>query len=372
MIFAPYQLLYMNFEVSSLKTIRVAVIGVGRMGKIHIENFSKISNVKVVACADKNIEHAREIAEKFGIPAVYSDYREMLKKEKLDAVSNATTDDAHYPVAMQVLKRKIPILSEKPLATNLKHAQKMRDAAQASGVINMVNFSYRNRSALQRGAAYIRSGAIGKVLHVEASQVQDWHYRLEGTGWKDDDGSLAYWALWRCSHNHGGTGVFGDVGCHILDFVSMFCDEDIAEISSFMQTYPKSKHIKGYDMEANNSFVCAVKFAGGGEGVVHVTHAAPGNRNALRIRIFCEEGSIEFDSSESDSEYQLFKRGPDAKWETIKCDPTPSVYERFIEAVRTGIPSEDGNDFANGCKIQAYLHYGFKSAQMKKAYEIKL
>ena len=300
---------------------------------------------------------------------------EMLDKEKLDGVSNVTSDRAHYLVAMEVLKRKINLLSEKPLAETLEQAQIMRDAATTSGVVNMVNFSYRNSCALQKAAEVIRSGKLGQVLHVEASYMQDWMVNGAPGHWHDQD-----WILWRISSNQGGTGALGDVGCHIYDLTCLLTNETIADISARLYTHPKDLQSgyefqgKKYDLDANNGFVSTVQFAGGGLGVIHVSHGCVGQANSLRARVYCQLGAIEIDLDTSYDEYFICT-GKDMKcrkWKTVKCKPTLNNYERFVKAIKTGKPSADGNDFANGCAIQAYLHYSFLSAAEQRPEKIVL
>ena len=85
----------------------------------------------------------------------------MLGKEKLDGVSNVTPDAVHAEISLAVIEHGLAILCEKPLATSLADAKKMRDAALQAGVVNMVNFSYRNSSGLQKAAEVVRKGGIG-------------------------------------------------------------------------------------------------------------------------------------------------------------------------------------------------------------------
>ena len=104
--------------------------------------------------------------------------------------------------------------------------------------------------------------------------------------------------------------------------------------------------------------------------MIHVTHAAPGHYNHVRCNVYCEKGSLEFDSALGKDSYRLYTGNRKLLWRTVQCKPTPNNYERFIKAVRTGKPPADGNDFANGCKIQACMHYGIESAQQRKTMEI--
>ena len=178
--------------------IKIGVIGTGGMGNWHADAYSKISDVKIVACSDVVEENRKKFAEKWKVSNVYSDYNEMFKKEKLDGVSNVTPDGIHKDVAIAALKNGVPILSEKPLAKNLADAKKMYQLAKKSKVINMVNFSYRKSSGLQEAAKAIAMGKIGRIIHVEASYLQSW---LSSKYWGDWSKETTW--LWRLSTKHG-------------------------------------------------------------------------------------------------------------------------------------------------------------------------
>ncbi len=146
--------------------IKIAIVGTGGMAGGHAEWFqNKISGCKVVACCDVAPDRVKTFAERFNIPAYYTDMDDMLRKEQLDAVSNVTPDRFHAPLSLKAIAKGLHVLCEKPLATCHADARKMAVAAQRKGVVNMVNFSYRNSSAIHRAARLIRDGKIGRVIH---------------------------------------------------------------------------------------------------------------------------------------------------------------------------------------------------------------
>ena len=339
--------------------IRIGVIGTGGMAQHQAAQFEKIKGVKLTACCDISAERAAAFAARFGIPAVYTDYREMLAKEKLDGVTNVTPDAMHKAVALAVIRRGLAILSEKPLATSLKDARAMAAAAAKAGVINMVNFSYRNSCALQKATAVVRGGAIGRIVHVEASYLQSW---LVAKSWGDWRTNPAL--TWRLSTSHGSAGDLGDIGCHIYDMTTLLCG-DIAEIDCRLKTFDKGvpgNRIGEYALDANDSFAATVLFRNGAIGTIHSSRWATGHANSLRVRVYGDQGAVEVDLDKSYEEYRICvgKKDIDAyAWRTVKCRPTPSNYQRFITAIRTG--KNDPSDFANGARIQACLHYSFES-----------
>ena len=129
--------------------IRIGIIGAGGMGNAQAREFGKLKGCKVVAVCDVDPAKAKALAREHGVAHTYSDVDTMLQKAEIDAVSNITPDGLHKEVALKAIAAGKHILSEKPLATNYPDAEEMAKAAEAAGVINMVNFSYRGAPAIQ-------------------------------------------------------------------------------------------------------------------------------------------------------------------------------------------------------------------------------
>jgi predicted dehydrogenase len=344
--------------------IRLGIIGTGAMANTHAESFCSMRGVRLAACADIDPARARAFAARWDIPRWYSDYRVLLATEALDAVSVATVDAAHAPVSLAAIARGLAVLCEKPLATTLADARKMRDAARARGVVTQVNFSYRNAPCAQAAAALIRNGGIGRVLHVEASYLQSWLVQDTWGDWRTTDAFT-----WRLSRRHGSAGTLGDIGCHIYDLTALLCGE-ISEISCRLATFDKG--IKGnrigpYVLDANDSFLSTVKLAGGGVGTVHATRWATGHINSLRVNVFGDKGAVEIDLDRSLTDYRRAyskKVMQPAAWKDVRAPKVPNQYQRFIAAVRSGVSDE--SDFANGARVQACLDASFLSDRRRR------
>jgi predicted dehydrogenase len=350
--------------------VRLGIIGAGGMANAHMDRYREIEGCTVAACCDVVPGKAAKFAQDRGVPNSYEDYRAMLDHEALDAVAVVTTDATHAECSLEALGRGLHVLCEKPLATSLEDALRMTEAARASGRINMVNFSYRNSAAVQGAAAAIRAGAIGRVLHVEASYLQSWLVSREWGDWRTGNH-----LTWRLSTRHGSAGVLGDIGCHIYDMVSYLCG-DITEIQCRLRTFSKgepNEMVGEYALDANDSFVSAVSFSNGAMGAVHSTRWASGQVNSLRARIYGDGGAIDVELDRSWDEYRTCT-GQEAidrhDWRTEVCPPSPNNYKRFITAIKTGCP--DPCDFAVGARVQAYLHYSQESDRLGAACPIRM
>ncbi len=350
--------------------IELAIIGTGNMAAAHARSFSAARGVKLAACCDIDAGRAREFARAWKIPRWYTDYNELLKAERLDGLSNVTTDIMHAPVSLAALARGVPVLCEKPLATTLADARRMRDAAARRKLATVVNFSYRNSSGAQAAAQLIRAGGIGRIMHVEASYLQSW---LAQDAWGDWRTKTAF--TWRLSTRHGSMGTLGDTGCHIYDLVGLLCG-DISEISCVLRTFPKGvkgNRIGPYVLDANDSFVSTIGLAAGGIGTVHATRWATGHHNSLRVRVYGDEGAVEVDLDRDPSSYRLVKgkkAARAAQWRVVRGRKTPTQYERFITSIRTG--KADPSDFANGAKVQAYLDASITSSNTGRPVKVKI
>lgn len=348
--------------------ISLAIIGTGIMAHSHANQFGAIKGVQLAACCDVNKERAEAFAAKWRIPGVYTDYRALLDRGDIDGVVNVTPDALHAEVSLATLARKIPILCEKPLATSLADAKKMAAAARKARVVNMVNFSYRNSCGLQAAAKAIAAGAIGRPIHVESSYLQSWLVCRAWGNWRTDPG----WT-WRLSTRHGSAGTLGDVGCHLYDLTTLLAGE-IGEIQCRLGRFDKGlpgDRLGPYVLDANDSFVANVVFRNGAMGTVHSSRWAVGHLNSLRCRVYGDEGAIEVDLDKGYDVYQVCRGRTNidaARWETIRCKPTPNMARRFVTALRTG--RADPSDFAAGAKIQAYLHYSLLSDKLARPVKV--
>lgn len=332
--------------------IKIAIVGTGGMAGGHAEWFqSKIKGCTVVACCDVVTDRAKAFAERFHIPAFYTDMDEMLAKEKLDAVTNVTPDRFHAPLTLKAVAKGLHVLCEKPLATCYADARKMAEAARKKGVINMVNLSYRNSSAIHRAAQLIQDGKLGRVIHFDASYLQSWLVSKAWGDWHTGDN----WG-WRLSTKHGSMGVLGDIGVHIVDFATYPAGE-VRNVHCRLKTFDKAPGGKlgKYELDANDSAVITVELANGALGTIHTSRWATGHLNSLKLQIHGDKGALQIDLDESYEQIKLClgKDVDPATWKTVKVPATPNNYQRFIKSIRTG--KNDQPDFARGAEVQKIL-----------------
>jgi predicted dehydrogenase len=339
--------------------IRLMIIGTGGMAANHAEAFAAIDGVDLVAGVDTRPEQLAAFCARHGIPNAFASVQDALAWGQFDAATNVTPDPAHFPTTMPLLAAGKHVLCEKPLATSHADAQAMAAAAAQAGVVNMVNLSYRNVAALQKAAVMVREGAIGTLRHFEASYLQSWLTQPAWGEWREQP----QW-LWRLSSAHGSKGVLGDVGIHILDYATFIAGQDVREISCRLATFDKAPggRIGNYVLDANDSATMQVVLANGALGTVAATRFASGHLNDLRLRIYGDKGGLEvqFERGESRLRACLAPDLQSATWHDVEAPVLPTIYERFIAAIRgTGVAEPT---FARGAALQRMLDMAEVSA----------
>ncbi len=339
------------------RTVRVALIGTGGMANEHVKLFRAVPGCRLVAAADVDRERAREFARRHDISESFGSAEELLAGCDFDAASIVAPDAAHATLSILCLKAGKHVLCEKPLATSHAEARQMAAVARRSGTVAMVNFSYRNWSALQGVAAVVASGRLGELRHVEASYLQSW---LVSRIWGDWRTGPAW--LWRLSTQHGSLGVLGDVGVHILDFAT-YPAGPLRSVHCRLKTFSKAlgDRIGEYRLDANDSAVITAEFANGALGTIHTTRWACGHVNRLYLKISGSLGTVEIDSERATDSYRICAgrdvHGP--RWREVRVKPTPTNHARFIRSIRTGAIAQP--DFAEGAAIQRVLDACFES-----------
>ena len=339
--------------------IRLLILGTGGMARNHAENFAAIPGVTLVAGIDTRPEQLAAFQAAHGIPQGFASVDEALAWGQFDAVTNVTPDAAHYATTLPFLAAGKHVLCEKPLATSEAQARQMADAAARAGVVNMVNLTYRNVPALQHAAALVQRGAIGTVRHFEASYLQSWLTQDAWGAWDRE----SQW-LWRLSTKHGSKGVLGDVGIHILDFATFIAGQNATEISCRLATFPKAPgdRIGEYPLDANDSAAMHLVLENGAMGTVAATRFASGHLNDLRLRLYGDRGGLEvsFENAVSRLRACLEPDLQSATWHEVEASDPPTVYQRFIAAIRGEGPMEP--DFARAAALQKLLDRAEQSA----------
>jgi predicted dehydrogenase len=311
-----------------MKPIRLLVLGTGGMANTHAMNFATMSGVELVAAVDVDQVRVQAFALRHEIARTFTSLDEAIAWGEFDAVTNVTPDKIHYPTTLKLLAAGKHVLCEKPLAEDYAKADEMATAAEKSGLVTMVNLTYRNVAEVQKARQMVLAGEIGRVRHIEASYLQSW---LVSKAW-GDWATESQW-LWRLSTKHGSNGVLGDVGIHILDFAGYGAATDVEHIFARLKTFDKAP----------------------GNRIVHASRWAVGHLNELRLRMHGDKGAIEVIHTPDGSTLKACL-GDDIEkgiWKDIDAGTVLTNYQRFIDAVRAGKTVEPG--FRHAADLQKVL-----------------
>ncbi|WEX74252.1 Gfo/Idh/MocA family oxidoreductase [Sinorhizobium numidicum] len=343
--------------------MRLLILGTGGMANSHANAFAKIEGVEMVGALDVDPARAKAFAATHGIPETFNSLDEAISWGQFDAVANVTPDKAHHPTTMALITAGKHVLCEKPLAENYEKAAEMAAAAERSGLVTMVNLTYRNVAPLQKARELVLAGEIGQVRHIEASYLQSW---LVSKAW-GDWASESKW-LWRLSTRHGSNGVLGDVGIHILDFAGYGAGSAVERVFARLKAFDKvpGNRIGEYDLDANDSFAMTAEFANGAMGVIHASRWATGHLNELRLRLHGDKGALEVIHTPDGSSLRACL-GADvekAVWRAVDAGSVATNYQRFAEAVRAGRSVEPG--FRHAADLQKVLDLAIETERERR------
>jgi UDP-N-acetylglucosamine 3-dehydrogenase len=161
--------------------MRVGVIGLGQMGRNHLRVLSDLDDVELVAAADPNAD-ARARATRGRAIRTYADYRTMLEREQLDAVSVVVPTVEHHSVALEVIAHGVSLLIEKPIAATSNEARQIIDHAASAGVVLAVGHIERFNPAVMELHRQLAAGALGRLYEIKARRTGPFPERIKDVG----------------------------------------------------------------------------------------------------------------------------------------------------------------------------------------------
>jgi predicted dehydrogenase len=189
--------------------IRVGLIGCGAVPQTaHLPILSKMRGVKLVALCDNDGAKARSLAQRFGVPDVFTDIDDLLELEQLDAAIVATPNHAHEPHVLAALKAGVHVLCGRPLALSVRGVERILAAAEKSGRFVQVDNHNRFRADTQTLDRFLHGGELGKLTGLRAGAYQ--RRRVLGD--------------WRYRRAEAGGGAFMELGYPLLDLALWFAD----------------------------------------------------------------------------------------------------------------------------------------------------
>ncbi|MER9305209.1 Gfo/Idh/MocA family oxidoreductase [Mesorhizobium sp. M0293] len=342
---------------------RILLLGTGGIAGHHVEEFAGIAGCSIVACVDQVPGRAAAFAAASKIGDFFESLEAAIAWGQFDAAINATPDGAHMATTLALLAEGKHVFCEKPLAPNHADALAMTEAAEAAGVVNMVNLTYRNSPAIQEARRMVQAGEIGELRHVEANYRQSWLVSKSWGDWRVED----KW-LWRLSSRHGSTGVLGDVGIHILDFATYGADQDIVSLHADLVTFPKAEgeRIGDYVLDANDSVAMTARLSSGALATIVASRYMTGHTNDLSLALHGTKGAIKVETDGKLSNLSACLGGDVdlQRWQKLALPEVKRNARRFADALdagRNGDPS-----FRRAADMQKLIDAAFESSAAKR------
>ncbi|PWL16402.1 oxidoreductase [Falsochrobactrum shanghaiense] len=286
----------MTIEAKSKETasphIRLGMVGGGAgafIGGVH-RMASRLDNrFELVAGAlSSSAEKAQTSGRELGLAAdrIYSNYKEMAIREArlkngIEAVAIVTPNHVHYDAAKEFLKHGIHVICDKPLTSTLADARKLKKIADESDALFVLTHNYTGYPMVRQAREMIANGELGDLRVVQVEYAQDWLTEaVEETGAKG--------AVWRTDPAQSGLGgATGDIGTHAFNLASFVTGLTLDSLAADLDSFVPGRRLD------DNAHVM-LRFAGGAKGMLWCSQVAPGNENALRLRVYGTKGGLEW------------------------------------------------------------------------------
>lgn len=329
------------------RNLKIGVIGNGSISQCHLKPYSEHPDVTIHAVCDLNEERARAAADKYNVPHVYTDYRELLADETIDAVSICTWNNTHAEISIAALRAGKHVLVEKPLARSVEEALRMQEAVRETGKLLQVGFVRRYDPNARMLRQFVDAGEFGDIYYAKASYIR--RFGNPG-GWFSD-------------RSRSGGGPLIDLGVHVIDLCwYMMGRPKVKSVSG--NTYNKLgnranllnlSQYRAADYDANLNDVedmanALIRFENGASLMIDVSFTLHAKDNEGVVKLYGDKGGFEIDPAVtmiSEKNNTILNIEPQVDSKGFQMDPAfANEIGHFIECIQEGkqplSPVEDG------------------------------
>lgn len=280
--------------------IRMGMVGGGQdafIGAVHRMAANLDGNIELVCGAfSSDPERSISSGKRLYLPAerCYADYVQMFAEEatlpahqRMQFVSIVTPNHLHFPVAKAALEAGFHVLSDKPATFTLQEALDLADVLKTSTQLYGLTHTYNGYPLIKQAKHLVAIGTLGKIKKVVVEYSQDWLAN------KDDE--LSKQAQWRVDPSRAGVSCcMGDIGVHAANLVEYVTDANISAMCADLNAV-----VDGRQLDDDGTVL--LRFDNGARGVLMSSQIAVGEENNLRLRIYGDEGSIDWSQMEPNS-----------------------------------------------------------------------
>jgi len=201
-------------------SIRVGVVGAGKMGLSHFAIANALPGASVVAVCDTS-RYVLSVLRKYAGVETYSGYEEMIERSKLDCLIVATPTSTHFPLARQALEKGMHLFVEKPLTLTAAQSRELSELARQRGRVNQVGFHNRFIGTFREARSLLRNGVLGTVTNIHGSAFGQVVIKEQGSTWR--------------SRKSEGGGCLHDYACHVIDLMNFLVGPPAKVLGARMQ-----------------------------------------------------------------------------------------------------------------------------------------
>jgi len=282
--------------------IGIGIVGGGYMGKAHAVAMASVGAVfdtrlrprlEMVSAASP--ESAERYRAAYGFDRAAPDWRALVADPKVEAIVIASPQSTHREIAEAAFADGKPVLCEKPMGASLDDSRAMVEAAEKSGVANMVGFNYIRTPASQFARKLITEGAIGAITWFRGEHTEDFLADPETP------------ANWRTDGRANGT--MGDLAPHMIN-AALALVGPIRSLIAEVETVHATRPGGAVSNDDQGQMMC--RFSNGAMGSMHFSRIATGRKMGYAYEITGTKGAIRFDQEDQNALWLYLMDEPEA------------------------------------------------------------
>ena len=328
--------------------LRLAVVGLGKMGLSHHAMINAHPDVNVVAVCD-SVGYVLDILNKYTGVTTYTDFDTMLREVELDAILIVTPSSSHAKMVNTALELGLHVFCEKPFCLDTSDGEAATKLAQEKGLVNQVGYHYRFVGAFQEVKRLLDAGAIGEVTHVLAEAYGPVVLRPKGS-------------TWRTQRQEGG-GCLYDYAAHPLNLVNWYFGAPVGVGGTVLNSV--------FSQETDDEVYSTLYFKNGMSSQLSVNWSDESYRKmSTKITIWGKGGRIYADRQECQAYLRDTKCAPDGYqlgwnvryttdltepvWFYVRGEEYSAQLDYFVQCIKAK-RTENVNSFANALETDKVM-----------------
>lgn len=323
-----------NTDKNKKDMIKVAVIGLGKMGLSHVAILGAHPDVELVALCDTSKIVLSAFKQYNPKIRLYEDFTKMYATEDLDAVFVVTPTKVHYRMAKPAIEKGIHVFCEKPFSLTIEEGEKMVALANKHGIINQVGFHNNFIGTFREFKRLIKEGVVGELFHFTGEAYGPVVTKSKG-------------GTWRSKSSEGG-GCLNDYSSHVVNLIQECIDRPVKVKGTLLKKF--------YSKEVEDGVFSSLILANGLSGTLSVNWSDETYRKmSTSLMIFGSKGKIICDATEikiflkEENKKEKLSKGWNVKYTTelsipvnfyLRGEEYSAQIDYFIENVKSGRKGE--------------------------------